>query len=180
MLLLDPYLLYLLLDPSSLTTWSGNSEDRILVLASCITPEPHSGSHCRIQDPAMSPRCVCEPSNSKSETHTIHTVHCNLTDYITVSNNFTSLLSLVFCPVPCMQFYIINTVLSAWKLMIVHSNQNHPFTSKAALDQLENSDKKLESLAELSNSDSWGNPSSNNESNDSDNSATEQISVFLI
>ena len=48
------------------------------------------------------------------------------------------------------------------------------------LDQLENSDNKLESLAELSDSDLWGNSSSNTESNDSDNSATEQISVFLV
>ena len=52
--------------------------------------------------------------------------------------------------------------------------------SKVVLEQIENSDNKLESLAELSDSDLWGNSSSNNKSNDSDNSATEQISVFLI
>ena len=51
--------------------------------------------------------------------------------------------------------------------------------SEVVLEQLENNDNKLESLAELSNSDLWGNSSSNTESNDSDNSATEQISVVL-
>ena len=52
--------------------------------------------------------------------------------------------------------------------------------SKVVLDQLENSDNKLESLAELSDSDLWGNSSSNTESSDSNTSATEKMSVFLI
>ena len=52
--------------------------------------------------------------------------------------------------------------------------------SKVVLEQLENSDNKFESLAELRDSDLWGNSASNNKNNDSDNSATEQISVFLI
>ena len=55
-----------------------------------------------------------------------------------------------------------------------------PFTSKVVLDQLENSDNKLESLAELSDSDLWWDSLSNTESNDSDNSSTEQISTRLL
>ncbi|CAI9568701.1 unnamed protein product, partial [Staurois parvus] len=38
--------------------------------------------------------------------------------------------------------------------------KKRPFRSKAVLDQLENSDSKLEPLAELSDNDSWGNSSS--------------------
>ena len=51
--------------------------------------------------------------------------------------------------------------------------------SKVVLEQLENRDNKLESLAELSDSDLRGNSSSNTECNDSDNSATEHISVIF-
>ena len=79
-----------------------------------------------------------------------------------------------------MHFYIINTFFlpGNWRLSI--ATKKCPFMSKVVLDQLENSDNQLESLAELSDSDVWGNSSSNNRNNDSDNSATEQISVFLI
>ncbi|CAI9552819.1 unnamed protein product, partial [Staurois parvus] len=60
-------------------------------------------------------------------------------------------ISHTFCPecfVLCPA--CIFTVLSAWKLREVHGVQKkRPFRSKAVLDQLENSDSKLEILEEL-------------------------------
>ena len=60
------------------------------------------------------------------------------------------------------------------------ATKNCPFMSKVVLEQLENSDNKLESLAELSDSELYRNASSNTKSNDRENSAIEQISVFLV
>ncbi|CAI9581707.1 unnamed protein product, partial [Staurois parvus] len=70
-----------------------------------------------------------------------------MSEVITVSNHFTYILSLVLCPVPCLHFYCsfcLETKKHPW-----HPKKKRPFRSKAVLDQLENSDSKLEPLAEL-------------------------------
>lgn len=55
------------------------------------------------------------------------------------------------------------------------------FSTKAVLDQINDSDSDLEVLAELSDSDSWGNPSSDTDIDqtrgDSDDSAPELSDV---
>uniref|UniRef100_A0A8C5W7D9 PiggyBac transposable element-derived protein 4 n=1 Tax=Leptobrachium leishanense TaxID=445787 RepID=A0A8C5W7D9_9ANUR len=53
------------------------------------------------------------------------------------------------------------------------ASKKRPFRSKEVLDQLENSDSDLELLAEFSDSDSWGNSSSDTDSNHSDDSVIE-------
>ncbi|CAH2225175.1 Hypothetical predicted protein [Pelobates cultripes] len=55
--------------------------------------------------------------------------------------------------------------------------KKRPFRSKVVLEPLENSDRELESLAELSVRDSWENLSSETESDKSDDSATELSDV---
>ena len=109
-------------------------------------------------DPAMCPRCVCgllrcvssldsqcrralfpatlrctgTEFGAKFKKWKTQYTYSNLTDYSTVWNKYTPPLSLVVCPVFCMQFYIIKTVLSAWKLEIVHSNQKVSLYIKSA------------------------------------------------
>ncbi|XP_040203816.1 piggyBac transposable element-derived protein 4-like [Rana temporaria] len=53
------------------------------------------------------------------------------------------------------------------------ASKKRPCRSKAVLDRLENSDSELQSFEELSDSDSWGNSSSDDESDDRNDSATE-------
>ncbi|XP_040203818.1 piggyBac transposable element-derived protein 4-like [Rana temporaria] len=53
------------------------------------------------------------------------------------------------------------------------ASKKRPCRSKTVLDQLENSDSELQSFEELSDSDSWGNSSSDDESDDRNDSATE-------
>ncbi|XP_077346209.1 uncharacterized protein LOC143989809 isoform X2 [Lithobates pipiens] len=65
------------------------------------------------------------------------------------------------------------TEISTENLRTSMASKKRPSMSKAVLDQLENSDRELESLAELNDSDLWGNSSSDTESDDRNDSAAE-------
>ncbi|CAI9578889.1 unnamed protein product, partial [Staurois parvus] len=60
--------------------------------------------------------------------------------------HFTYILSLLLCPVPCLHFDLFFLPGNLEKSM---ASKKRPFTPKAVLDQLENSDSKSEPLAEL-------------------------------